>query len=400
LKVTSLDTDTSPLTTIGVLVKSGSSFETYDNLGVSQALRLHVGLTTKNSTSFGLMMNLQQMAANVNVIGSREYLLYSLIAPRHCIPEAFDFFNEMVTSPSFKAHEIGDNVVMRMEHEIGQVDMSAHTMELLHKVAYRNGLGNSLYSPDYMVGKHKSAMLADFHAKTHTVTRSVVAGHGIDHTMLTRLCSKLQLEKGHGPTQPCKYFGGEIREDHPGKLTTIAIGGQTAGSDNIKENLTFMLLRNILGNGPHIKRGNLSGKLGKAVAKIEGQKAVGGFQCSYQDSGLAGALITCEPAIAGNVVAEVMAALRSVSVTEEELQAAKKVLRMDMAECMLNSENLVETLASHTMVGVDSSSGSVADLLNTVSTSDINAAAKKLVGGKLSMSAVGNLKNLPYLEDL
>ena len=109
------------------------------------------------------------------------------------------------------------------------------------------------------------------------------------------------MEKGHGPTQPIKYFGGEEREMSSGNLVTVAIGNQTCSADNVKESLAFMLLKNILGNGPNIKRGSLSGKLGKAVAKIEGQKAVGSFNFTYQDTGLAGALLTCEAAIAGNV---------------------------------------------------------------------------------------------------
>ena len=62
-----------------------------------------------------------------------------------------------------------------------------------------------------------------------------------------------------------------------------------------------MLLKNVLGTGPKTKYGSLSGKLGKAVEKIEGQKAVGGFNFAYRDTGLAGALITCESGIAGHV---------------------------------------------------------------------------------------------------
>ena len=65
--------------------------------------------------------------------------------------------------------------------------------------------------------------------------------------------------------------------------------------------MAFILLKNVLGTGPKTKYGSLSGKLGKAVEKIEGQKAVGGFNFSYRDTGLTGALITCESGIAGHV---------------------------------------------------------------------------------------------------
>merc|ERR1712083_48320 len=77
LKVSSLDSDLSAMSTIGVLVKSGSSYESYENLGASHAIRLGAGnLTTKNATSFGIVRNSQQIGGHINVIGSREYLLY------------------------------------------------------------------------------------------------------------------------------------------------------------------------------------------------------------------------------------------------------------------------------------------------------------------------------------
>jgi len=397
LKVSSLDSDTSAMSTIGVLVKSGSSFESYENLGASHALRLGAGcLTTKNATSFGIVRNLQQVGGQINVVGSREYLLYLLTVPRSNINDSFDYFNELVTQPSFKPWEVAEQIPLRMLEEIKNLDLATLAVEALHKAAYRHGLGNSLFSPEYMVSKHDQDLLQAFHGKTHTVTRTAVAGHGIDHGTLSRLGSSLNLDKGHGITQPSKYFGGEVRENSTGNQTVIAIGGESGPADNAREALAFALLKNVLGAGPKIKRGNLTGKLGKAVAKIEGQKAVGGFNFSYRDTGLAGAIITCESGIAGHVASEVLAQLRSLSVTDEELQAAKNAFLVETSDAAQKPEILAETLANNVMSGVESAS----EMINMISASDVNAAAKKLVNGKLSMSAVGNLKNLPYLDTL
>ena len=54
LKVASFDSEASAVSTVGVLVKAGSSFESYDNLGVSHALRMATGVSSKNATSFGI----------------------------------------------------------------------------------------------------------------------------------------------------------------------------------------------------------------------------------------------------------------------------------------------------------------------------------------------------------
>lgn len=397
LKVSSLDSDASAVSTVGVLVKSGSSFESYENLGVSHAIRLSAGcVTTKNATSFGIVRNIQQVGGHVNVIGSREHLLYLLTAPRSNLVDAFDYFNEMVTQPSFKPWELNDHIPVRMLEDVKNMDMPTFAIEALHKAAYRHGLGNPLYAPEYMIAQHDSDMMQAFHGKTHTLTRSALVGHGIDHSTLSRLGNALALDRGHGPTQPSKYFGGEIRENAGGNLTVIAIGGESGPIDNAKESLAFMLLKNVLGTGPKTKYGSLSGKLGKAVEKIEGQKAVGGFNFSYRDTGLTGALITCESGIAGHVTSEVMATLRSLTVSDEELQAAKNTFLVNHSEALQSGALVAETLAGNAMSGVESA----IEMINMISTSDINAAAKKLVNGKLSMSAVGNLKNLPYLDTM
>ena len=55
-------------------------------------------------------------------------------------------------------------------------------------------------------------------------SRTAVAGHGIDHGTLSRLGSSLNLDKGHGITQPSKYFGGEVRQEDNGSQAVIAIG--------------------------------------------------------------------------------------------------------------------------------------------------------------------------------
>ena len=63
-----------------------------------------------------------------------------------------------------------------------------------------------------------------------------------------------------------------------------------------------MLLKNILGSGSNVKYGNGNGKLGKALATIDGEKAVSGINYAYQDSSLTGAFILCDSNIAGKVI--------------------------------------------------------------------------------------------------
>ena len=61
-----------------------------------------------------------------------------------------DYLLDVVANPAFKPWEVTD-VSRRVGIDIAGLDPSIRASELLHKAAYREGLGNSIYSPAHMV---------------------------------------------------------------------------------------------------------------------------------------------------------------------------------------------------------------------------------------------------------
>ena len=61
-----------------------------------------------------------------------------------------DYLLDIIANPAFKPWEIED-VTRRVGIDVGHLDPAVRATELLHKAAYRDGLGNSLYSPPHMV---------------------------------------------------------------------------------------------------------------------------------------------------------------------------------------------------------------------------------------------------------
>ena len=57
----------------------------------------------------------------------------------------------MVDCPAFKPWEVAEFCPERMDMEIAGLSEADVANELLHKAAFREGLGNSLYSPQHMV---------------------------------------------------------------------------------------------------------------------------------------------------------------------------------------------------------------------------------------------------------
>jgi ubiquinol-cytochrome c reductase core subunit 2 len=91
-----------------------------------------------------------------------------------------------------------------MKLELAGMCPESRTIEMLHKAAYRTGLGNSLYAPDYSAGKHKHALMKEFFDKNATNQRAVLVGIGIDHGDLQKYATILQLENGQGKIRPCR----------------------------------------------------------------------------------------------------------------------------------------------------------------------------------------------------
>lgn len=61
------------------------------------------------------------------------------------------FLEDVATRPAFKPWEISDQS-SRLRYQISTVPETSRVIELLHKAAYRRGLGNSLYCPKRNVG--------------------------------------------------------------------------------------------------------------------------------------------------------------------------------------------------------------------------------------------------------
>lgn len=84
-------------------------------------------------------------------------------------------------------------------------------IDLLHKAAYRKGLGNSLFIAKYKLGGISSETLQHYVASTFLTGRAAVVGLGVDHGQLEEYAQSLGLQQGEGKTPSSEYKGGEIR---------------------------------------------------------------------------------------------------------------------------------------------------------------------------------------------
>ena len=137
-----------------------------------------------------------------------------------------------------------------MDLSVLENESQIQLMGILQKAAYRQGLGNSLYTPKHMVGKHRPAMLAKFADRHLVIGNMTVIGSGVDHDSLVFQVKKMYVKDGAPvPTEKSVYHGGENRIDEGGHFA-ITTEGASLGS---KDLLALGVLQKVIGEQPRVK---------------------------------------------------------------------------------------------------------------------------------------------------
>ncbi|XP_046447651.1 cytochrome b-c1 complex subunit 2, mitochondrial-like [Daphnia pulex] len=391
--VTSIETN-APLSRVGIAFKAGSRNEPSGKEGIIHLLRMTSSLSTKQSTQFSLTRVINQAGAALTCTSGREHVLYSVDASRKQIDGVLPKLADAATQQVFKPWELSDNLY-KIKLDLAAVQPETQVIELLHKVAFRTGLANSLFCPSHLVGKHTTEVLQSFVAANLRADNAAVVGVGIPHDRLVAYAQSLALKAGQSCSgAPSKVHGGEVRVDTSSSLAYVAVAAPGASLADTKAMVAFALLQRALGAGIPVKYGSGAGsKLNQAVL---GAGAVSSLNLNYSDAGLFGFVAAAPASDAGKVVSAATKVLRSASVNESQLSRAKAQLKADLLMAKENTGVLVEELALQALLNR-------ADLLSTVdnvSIADVNAVASRLASAKLTVAAIGNLSNVPFVDEL
>uniref|UniRef100_A0A665WC17 Ubiquinol-cytochrome c reductase core protein 2b n=1 Tax=Echeneis naucrates TaxID=173247 RepID=A0A665WC17_ECHNA len=385
LVITSLE-NYSPASKIGVFVKAGCRYETSENQGVTHLLRLASNLTTKGASAFKICHGIE--AAYLHAL--MEYLI------------------NVTTAPEFRPWEVSD-LRPRVKTDKAQAAQNTQiaVVEALHGAAYKNTLCNSLYCPDYMVDNIQSEHLHQFVQNHFTSARMALVGLGVDHAVLKQVGEQfLNIRSGAGTTgAKALYRGGESRLASSSGLVHSAVVSQSAAVGS-SEALAFSVLQQVLGAGPHVKRGsNSSGKLVQAVAKATADPFdVTAFNASYSDSGLFGFYTISQAAAVGDVVKSALAQVKAVAdgeITASDITRAKLQLKGQFLMSLETSEGLLEALGTQALTqGSYISPEEISKSIDNVSLADVTNAAKKFMSGKKTMASSGNLIKTPFVDEI
>lgn len=401
ITVAAVDTN-SPVTQISIVFKAGSRNETYDTQGMSHLLRIAAGLTTSRSTTFGITRNIQQIGANLTASADRETIAYTVQVLRDKVSQALPFLEDVATRQVFKPWEISDSYP-RLRYEISTVPEECRIIELLHKAAYRSGLGFSLYCPKRQIGEISTETLQHYVSTWFSGSRCAVVGTGISAPELSSFASQLHVSSNDCKTEASKYYGGDARKERNSPVATVALAYEASGLEKGNEALAFAILKNAAGTGPCVKWGSGASPLMKELTAAAGSEpvAASAFNASYSDSGLFGCILQTTPEAAEQVTKAANKWLRSANISDADIARGKAALKASILNATECGETQLENLSQQVILRgkVVSPLDLVAEV-DKVSAADVKNAAKKVSSGRPTVAAIGNIENVPYSDQL
>ncbi|RNA42134.1 cytochrome b-c1 complex subunit mitochondrial [Brachionus plicatilis] len=392
----------SPISRVAAVLNTGSRDESHTEQGSTHALRVFSNLATRNFSSFGITRNLDQIGAQLSISSTRESTTYLLESTRNNTSRGVDILSEIISRPQLRHWEI-DDARSRLEFELDVYDQQPELkiVEMIHKASFKNALSNSLYAPRFNVANLKSELLSDFREKNFTSNRLTLVGLGMQHDDLIRYADQFRLPSGSPSRQTAQYHSSELREENLDDLVHVAVSAEGV-SQSSKEVLASALASHAFGSVySRIKYSNGATRLSRSVLPLAREAAgVTSFNANYSDAGLFGFHLVGNTNDIGKLVKGLYQELNQVAkngFSNEEIIRAKISLKSSLANSLESSQGFLDALIK----GSDHiDADQVLQSVDAVQANDVNAFVKRIASSKHSLAAVGDLSQLPRLDEL
>jgi predicted Zn-dependent peptidase len=279
-------------------------------------------------------------------------------------------------------------------------------LERVQEVAWRRGLANSVICSVEAESKISSDDLYDFYVRTLTHQGTSAVASGVGHEAFARSLPKVfdQLHYakfGSMPFPASKYHGGEARFEVMGDLnySTIAFPLQTGFGDLIGFAMA-KIVEKLFVPQRSVQYGNSSSLLTKENP-FNGIKTFNGSAQLYSNSGLLVFGLESSNSTAIKNALQRIKSAPNLCFSEEDLTKAKSSALFEFREAFDDRLGFLKAAAEQ-IVG----SGRVFELaqvqqtLKSVTAEQVRKSVAQIFSNKPSLVHYGNLRELPYVDEL
>ncbi|KAJ3278172.1 ubiquinol-cytochrome c reductase core subunit 1 [Borealophlyctis nickersoniae] len=394
-----------PASSLAIVVKAGSRFESPDGPGVAQFLKNTVLRAPPGDNLTRFIHSAELRGNTIYTSVDREHLIVAAEFLRDDLVDIVPALVEQITNRAMQSYEFLDaRGLVVAEATASLADPTTRAFEALHETAFRSGLGNSLFSAASSAKALKRQHIYDFTDNNFTPDRIAIVGTGVAHEDLTELVEKAFAGKqlpagGAAQSTASKYFGGEVRIEAGAKSQALYSVAFPSPAFTSSDYAAAAVLANILG-GSRTKWGTVGGATGLLSSAVTGSASVAPFNVSYSDAGLIGFVIRGSNEEVKAAAPKAFATLKGAAskISEETVAAGRKSVIVDADA---QREKQIREVGRHVLAnGNFPTAKEFADAVKQVTLSDVQKLAKSFGSAKPTVVAYGYLRQLPFADQL
>ncbi|GAA5910276.1 hypothetical protein JCM8208_003492 [Rhodotorula glutinis] len=390
-----------PTSSISVIARAGSRFEPAP--GVAHVLKNSVFKATNKRSQIRLVRETEALGGVLSTSLSREHLVLTAEFLRGDEAYFAEALGDAISEAKLPLHEYHEEVVPAVQAEYEQLihDSGVYAFDLAHQLAFRNGLGNSLFASPHTAVDHSTAV--SFAKQSFAPSNIAVYGSNIDAGKLSSLVGEFfsTSSAAGGASQQqqgSQYFGGEVRipATAHAALDQLLVAFKGASRSEVE----YAVLALLLGGESSVKWGQGATPLAKLSTSTSSAKA---FNAAYSDAGLFGISVQAKSADVADVASKAVAALKQAAqgVSDEALKQAVAKAKFAAAAALETKAGQVALVGEH--VASNGKAPSLEDVfakLDKVTAESLAKAAKSALESKPTTVAVGNTHVLPYSDSI
>ncbi|KAI8868877.1 LuxS/MPP-like metallohydrolase [Ramicandelaber brevisporus] len=396
-----------PAASVSLVVRAGSRFEAAGNnkeQGAAHYLKAFGFKNTKARSAFRVTREAELQGGSLSATLSRDAIVYTAECLREDVPYFASVLADIAQETRFAPHEFTQlREFVHFEAQAAKAEPLTAIVDAAHKVAFRTGLGNSLFvSPE---NDHVTLdSLMAYAERAFNPANVALIGTGVAHSELTAAASAafgeaFAAKKAAAAVAEAsaKYHGGQLNIERDVDVAQYLLAFPTGAASPE----AVRVLAALLGGETHVKWGAAQTPLGAAAEKAGPGASIGAFALPSNGAGLLAVHVTATPAKIADAVraaASQIASFASGSVAASQLRRAINAARVEAGDIGTQRQGQIEHLTARVSGAQKATIAESVAALESVSAADVAALAKSAFSSK--PTAVGYGYNLPYADTL
>ncbi|RAK80449.1 ubiquinol--cytochrome-c reductase subunit 2 [Aspergillus fijiensis CBS 313.89] len=403
-----------PTGTLALVSKAGTRYQPFP--GFSDALEQFAFKSTLKRSALRINREVELLGSEVSATHSRENVVLKAKFLANDLPYFVELLAEVASQTKFSAHELSEVILKTLKYrqQALAANPEAVAIDAAHAVAFHRGLGESV-SPSVTTAFEKyisAEAVAEFAQQAFAKSNIAIVGSGPNSAEVSKWVSqffkeapsagsssKYQLQQ----SAASQYYGGEQRiSSKAGNAVVVAFPGSgTFGTSAYKPEAS--VLAALLGGESTIKWTPGFSLLGQATQGFSHVRA-STKNLAYSDAGLFTISLSGKAeqiSSAGKSAVDVLKKAAAGEFASEDVKKAVALAKFRALESAQNLETGLEATGSALINGSKPYQISeVAQSIDAVTEAQVKEVAKSFLSGKASVTAVGDLFQLPYAQDL